>query len=55
MKTIVLEACDGFTVVVQDDEGRDLKRSWFSQEDTVEGLTEVFEFLGITSSFEEDY
>ena len=55
MKVVVLEACDGFTVLIKDDVGRDLKRTWFSQEDTVEGLTEVFEFLGFESSFEEDY
>lgn len=55
MKVVVLEACDGFTILIQDDAGRNLKRTWFSQEETVEGLTEVFEFLGFTSSFEEDY
>ena len=55
MKVVVLEACDGFTILIQDDEGRKLKRARFSQEETVEGLTEVFEFLGFESSFEEDY
>lgn len=55
MKVVVLQACDGFTVLIQDDTGRNLKRTSFSQEETVEGLTKVFEFLGFESSFEEDY
>lgn len=55
MKVIVLEACDGFTILVQDEAGRNLKRTWCSQEDTVEELVDVFQFLGFESSYEEDY
>lgn len=33
MKVVVLEACDGFAILVQDDADRDLKRTWCSQEE----------------------
>ena len=55
MKITVLQSCDGFTILIKDDKGRNLKRVWFSQEDGVESLIEVFDFLGFESSFGEDY
>lgn len=55
MKIIVLQACDGFTVVILDDNGNTLKRVWMNQEDGVENLTEVFKYLGFETEFEEDY
>ncbi|UZS00952.1 hypothetical protein [Pseudomonas phage vB_PsaM_M1] len=54
-KVIVLQACDGFTVVIQDDDDNTLKRVWINQEDGVGGLVNVFEFLGFPTTFEEDY
>ena len=55
MKIVILEACDGFTVVVQDEDENTLKRVWMNQEDGVGGLVSVFEFLGFPTTLEEDY
>lgn len=47
---IISEACDGFTIYINDVE------YYFSQEDSVKPLVEVFKDLGFTSvTFEEDY
>ena len=54
-KVIVLQACDGFTVVIQDEDDNTLKRVWINQEDDVGDLVSVFEFLGFSTTFEEDY
>ncbi len=44
----ISDAADGFEINIGD------KHWWFDQEDTREKLTEVFEELGITSTYEED-
>jgi hypothetical protein len=54
-KVAILEACDGFTVVIKDEDDNTLKRVWMNQEDGVSGLLNVFEFLDIPATFEEDY
>lgn len=53
MKVIISEACDGFTIVFKHE--WPCKSFWFSQEDGLEGLVEVFEQLGIEAEYEEDY
>ena len=54
MKVTVLQACDGFSLLVVDSEGKE-EYHRFSQEDTVEGLVAVFTKRGIEAEFEEDY
>jgi len=55
MKIYVVEACDGFSIVIQNDCGNELKRVWFCQEETKEELVDVFKYLGFESEYEEDY
>jgi len=51
----ILEACDGFTLQVIDEDDILVDRWHFDQEDSVETMTEFFDKLGIQSQYEEDY
>ena len=53
MEVTILDACDGFTLVVEKD--GENKRFYFDQEDTREKLTNFFSFIGVESKYEEDY
>lgn len=55
MKVLILDLYDGFEIVVVDDNGVEVKRFLFDQEDTRETLPEVFNMLGIEASYEESY
>lgn len=52
VEVIVLEACDGFSLVILE-QGL-TSRYWFSQEDNKTQLVEFFKELGIKASYEED-
>lgn len=54
MKVIILEACDGFSILIKEDE-EVVSRKWFSQEDDKTGLMDVFNQLGFEAEYEEDY
>ena len=54
MKITVLEACDGFSIIL-DDSPDVYRHFWFSQEDSIANLTKVFELLGFKAEYEEDY
>ena len=50
MKILIEEMCDGFSITV------DGKEWHFDQEDTKEGLVEMFEYMGIKDvQYEEIY
>ena len=55
MKVTVLEACDGFTILIKDGNDSMVGRYWFPQDEDVMGLTKVFESLGFETDYEEDY
>ncbi len=55
MKVLILDLYDGFEIVILDDNGAEVKRFPFDQEDTRETLPEVFNTLGIEASYEECY
>lgn len=52
-KVTISDACDGFILVVEC-EGK-VKRFYFDQEDTREGLLDFFKYIEIESVYEEDY
>lgn len=57
MKVIILEACDGFTIVLTEEGNIFPKQThyWFSQEDDKKNLVDVFNRLGFEATYEEDY
>ena len=55
MKVIISEACDGFTIILTEDDNTSPKYYRFGQEDTKEELVDVFNSLGFEAMYEEDY
>jgi hypothetical protein len=55
MKIIVLEACDGFTIVLTPEDGEAITSYWFNQEDDKTELVNLFKKLGFEAEYQEDY
>lgn len=55
MKVEIFEMCDGFEVTLYNTEGEVVGHYPFPQEDSTQGLVEVFKELGIEASHQEVY
>lgn len=55
MKVIISEACDGFTIILDEHPELDAERYWFDQEEDKKNLVNVFKRLGYEAEYEEDY
>lgn len=55
MKVVILEACDGFTIVLTEEGNPCSTHFWFNQEDDKKNLVDVFNRLGFEATYEEDY
>ena len=51
----IQEECDGFVIVFSDASGVETRRWRFDQEDNKANLVDVFESMGIETTYEEVY
>jgi hypothetical protein len=54
MNIVIEESCDSFYIVLKDGD-KEIKRYYFSQEETKEKLVDVFKKLGFKAKYEEQY